>query len=261
MSAQEHNPSSTEVHHARQLPHSFINGLRGIAMKMDTYFRREDTHIAQTLHKLSPLEGHAYLYSPWKRTLDLTIAIPSSIASIIPIAALAIAVKLQDGGPMFYIAKRVSHGGDDMNLIKIRTMREGSDSGSDYMRFARGKAPDEDPRCTPLGKFMRKHQLEELPQLFQVVFRKLSLCGFRPIADYGREQLKQAWSEDRFVSWQQEYSQGLLGLSGTNQTLGSPLKKDEKRFHLDMFYPKHARLNLDFYIMWRTFTRLTKLIE
>ncbi|MDO8498054.1 MAG: sugar transferase [bacterium] len=235
--------------------------VQNVVSRIDRYFRRENTRIAQSLHKICSLEGAAYLHSPWKRAFDLAVAVPSSIVGFVPIAILATAKKLEDGGSMFYMGKRVSPAGDDMHILKIRTMREGKDSGANYMLFAKGKAPQEDPRCTTLGKFMREYQLEELPQLFQVILGQLSLNGIRPSADYGLEHLRRAWSKTRYITWEQRYSEGPLGLSGTNQTLGSSLKNDETRYHLDMFYANRASLNLDCYIIWRTLTRVLKLIE
>ena len=131
-------------------------------------------------------------------------------------------------------------------------MRPNSDAGSGNLQITKDLKPSEDPRNTRLGSFMRKYQLEELPQLLQVISGKLSLMGLRPNTEYGFEYLQDIWSKDRYNRWKDAYQSGRLGLSGVNQVFGSLLKEDDKRYHTDVFYTKHASLGLDLYLLWKT---------
>jgi len=195
--------------------------------------------------------------SRYKRLLDLAVSIPAAVVATPVITTLGFAKKVEDGGSMFFVQERLSHvPGKTINLIKIRCMRPNSDAGSGNVQIAQGLKPSEDPRNTKLGSFMRKYQFEELPQLFQVVLGKLSVIGLRPNTKYNLDHLQNTWSQDRFEKWRDAYLSGRLGLSGVNQVFGSQFKEDDKRYHTDVFYTKHASLGLDLYLLWKTAIKL-----
>lgn len=230
---------------------------RGWIDRVDSYLRRTDTIIAELANSICPYKGEDYLNSKCKRLLDLSVAVPAAVISTPVVTVLGVAKKLEDGSSAFFVQERLSHNpGETMDLVKIRCMRSKSDVGMDNLQIARGLTPSEDPRNTKLGVFMRKYQLEELPQVFQVLQGKLSVMGVRPNTQYGFDNLQQVWSADRFNRWADAYRSGPLGVSGLNQAFGSKLKEEEKRFHLDVFYTKHASFGLDLYLLWRTAARL-----
>jgi len=228
----------------------FVEGL-------DRYFRNSDTVFARLANLICPYTGERYLNSQYKKLLDLAVSIPAAIVATPVITTLGFAKKVEDGGSIFFVQERLSNApGETIDLIKIRCMKPHSDAGSGNLQIAQGLKPSEDPRNTKLGSFMRKYQLEELPQLFQVVLGKLSVIGLRPNTKYGFDNLQSTWGQDRFEKWRDAYQSGRLGLSGVNQVFGSPLKEDDKRYHTDVFYTKHASLGLDLYLLWKTATRL-----
>jgi lipopolysaccharide/colanic/teichoic acid biosynthesis glycosyltransferase len=230
----------------------------GIVDKADRYFRRSDTPLAKLAYKICPYKGKEYLDGKCKvkRVLDIGVSIPAAVIAAPVISLLGIAKKLEDGGPAFFIQPRLGqHEGEKVNIVKIRSMKERSDNGIENIHIARGLKPSEDPRNTKFGAFMRNYQLEELPQLFQVVQGKFSMVGVRPEPQYGLDYIQEVWSEERCKRWTEAYHSGPLGLTGVNQIFGSKLKEDEKRFHPDVFFVKNDSLGLDLYLIWKTIVR------
>lgn len=229
----------------------------GVIKRIDCYLRRTDTLFAELASALCSYKGDKYLNSRLKRWFDLCIAVPAVVVATPAIVILGIAKKLEDGGSVFFVQERLGRGGGEtIDVVKIRCMRLKSDVGIQNLSIAKGLEASQDPRNTRLGALMRKYQLEELPQLFQVVQGKLSVMGVRPGTHYGFDYLRKVWSEDRYDSWVAAYRGGPLGVSGLNQALGSKLKEEEKRYHLDVFYTRNASLGLDLYLLWKTAIRL-----
>lgn len=230
---------------------------RGIVEKIDRYLRRSNTALAELANAVCPYRGTEYLNSRMKRFLDLGVAIPAAVVATPAVTLLGVAKRLEDGGSAFFVQERLGqHDRETIKLVKIRCMQPQSDAGARNLQIARGLEPSKDPRNTRLGAFMRKYQLEELPQVFQIIQGKLSVMGIRPNTQYGFDNLQNMWSENRYDRWLRAYHSGPMGVSGLNQVIGSELKEDEKRFHLDVFYAKNASFGLDLYLLWKTATKL-----
>jgi lipopolysaccharide/colanic/teichoic acid biosynthesis glycosyltransferase len=109
-----------------------------------------------------------------KRLFDL-MAAALGLAWLSPLLlAVAWAIHRQDGGPVFYRGRRVGLNGADFRIFKFRTMVV------DAERLGGPSTPDDDPRITPLGAWLRKYKLDELPQLLNVFIGEMSLVGPRP---------------------------------------------------------------------------------
>lgn len=230
---------------------------QSIVENIDHYLRRNDCVLAELADTLCPYKGTDYLNSQTKRFLDLGVAIPAALVTAPAVMILGIAKKLEDGGTAFFIQERVGqHQGKTIDIIKIRCMQPKSDKGGENLQISRRLDASQDPRNTRLGTFMRKYQLEELPQLFQVIQGKLSVMGIRPDTQYGFDNLKEVWSEERYKKWVDAYRSAALGISGLYQVFGSSVKEDEDKFHLDMFYTKNASLGLDLYLIWKTAVKM-----
>lgn len=229
----------------------------GVVERIDSYLRRSDTALAGLANAVCPCKGIGYLNSRVKKWLDLGVAGPTAVVATPIVTLLGFAKKLEDGGSAFFVQERLGqHEGETVDVVKIRCMRPESDAGIGNLQIARGLKPSEDPRNTRLGAFMRRYQLEESPQVFQVVQGKLSVMGIRPNTQYGFDNLRDTWSKERYNKWRGAYHSAPLGMSGLNQVLGSKLKEDEKRYHMDVFYTKNASLGLDLYLLWKTAARL-----
>jgi lipopolysaccharide/colanic/teichoic acid biosynthesis glycosyltransferase len=109
-----------------------------------------------------------------KRTFDLILAL-CALALLGPLLLLiAVLIKLDDGGPVFYRGVRIGRAGVPFRICKFRTMVVNAD------RLGGPSTPDDDPRITKPGRWLRRSKLDELPQLLNVVSGKMSFVGPRP---------------------------------------------------------------------------------
>jgi lipopolysaccharide/colanic/teichoic acid biosynthesis glycosyltransferase len=123
----------------------------------------------------------------FKRTFDVVLTLPGLVVLAIPLAFVALLIKLGDGGPVFFRQERVGKGGRSFQLWKFRTMRERAEHEGPRLTVGR------DPRITRVGALLRRFKLDELPQLVNVLRGEMSLVGPRPevpeyVARYTPEQ-------------------------------------------------------------------------
>ena len=154
------------------------------------------------------------------------------------LAAAALAIKVEDGGPVFYRQLRVGQHGRDFELLKLRTMVVGAE------RQGAGFAVNEgDPRITRVGRLLRRLSLDELPQLWNVVRGEMSLIGPRPTLRYQVE---------RYDVRQRRRLDVKPGITGWAQVHGRAKLPWEERIELDLFYVENRSLALDLAILART---------
>jgi lipopolysaccharide/colanic/teichoic acid biosynthesis glycosyltransferase len=152
------------------------------------------------------------------------------------LAAAAVAIKLDDGGPVFYRQRRVGLNGQEFELLKLRTMEVGAE------RTGAGFAVNEgDPRITRIGRLLRRLSLDELPQLWNVVRGDMSLVGPRPTLSYQVERYTQ-----------RRRLEVKPGLTGWAQIHGRARLPWEERIELDVWYVEHRSPLLDLKILART---------
>ena len=125
-----------------------------------------------------------------KRILDVTIGVllvPFILLLLIPIALV---VKIEDGGPVFYKSKRLGKGFKEFGMLKIRSMKVNAPD----IRNADGSTfnSDDDPRVTRIGRFLRETSLDEIPQVFNIIAGQMSIVGPRP----GDVESKDTYEED-----------------------------------------------------------------
>jgi len=172
------------------------------------------------------------------RALDVAgAAIGLALASPF-LGAAALAIKLDDGGPVLYRQRRVGKDGDEFELLKLRTMVVGAERQGAGWAVNRG-----DPRITRAGRLLRRVSLDELPQLWNVVRGEMSLIGPRPTLAY---QVKQ------YTSRQRKRLDVLPGITGWAQIQGRASLPWEERIELDVWYVEHRSLRLDLKILART---------
>jgi lipopolysaccharide/colanic/teichoic acid biosynthesis glycosyltransferase len=154
------------------------------------------------------------------------------------LAAAAIAIKLDGGGPVFYRQRRVGLNGEEFDLLKLRTMVVGAETKG------AGFAVDEgDPRITRVGGLLRRLSLDELPQLWNVVRGDMSLVGPRPTL---------AYQVERYTPRQRRRLEVKPGLTGWAQIHGRARLPWEERIELDVWYVEHRSAWLDLKILART---------
>ena len=196
--------------------------------------------------ELNPIQAAA------KRAVDFVLSALLAIVLSPLMGAIAIAVKLTSPGPVLFRQKRLGLEGEPFTLLKFRTMRADAeqilrDTPSLHAKYLQNnfKLPKgEDPRLTPLGKFLRATSLDELPQLFNVLIGEMSLVGPRPIvpneaAEYGDSAML-------FMS-------AKPGMTGHWQVSGrSEIAEYRKRVELDLEYIRDQSLGKDLEILLRT---------
>ena len=158
------------------------------------------------------------------------------------LAALAILIKIESRGPALFVQARVGLNGKTFNLLKFRSMRCDAEECTGPI-FAKRN----DPRCTRVGRFMRRHSLDELPQLINVVTGDMSIVGPRPERPYFVVRFSQ--SIPHYAERHREKA-GITGWAQVNGRRGDT--SIEERVQYDLFYVENWSLTFDVKIMVRT---------
>jgi lipopolysaccharide/colanic/teichoic acid biosynthesis glycosyltransferase len=176
-----------------------------------------------------------------KRTLDLLATSVALVVLLLPMLAIALAVRLRLGRPVFFVQMRPGRHGVPFALIKFRTMREALD--------AKGEPLPEEQRLTRLGRFLRATSLDELPELWNVLRGDMSLVGPRPLL---MEYLP------LYTPEQARRHDVRPGLTGWAQINGRNAISWEEKFALDLWYVDHHSLLVDLKILWATLIKVIR---
>jgi lipopolysaccharide/colanic/teichoic acid biosynthesis glycosyltransferase len=172
------------------------------------------------------------------RALDIAGSAVGLAVSSPLLAAAAVAIKLEDGGPIFYRQRRVGHDGDEFDLLKLRTMVVGAEQSGAGWAVNRG-----DPRITRVGRVLRRLSLDELPQFWNVLRGDMSLIGPRPTLAYQVEQ---------YTPRQRRRLEVKPGLTGWAQIHGRAKLPWDERIELDVWYVENRSPWVDVKILLRT---------
>ncbi len=184
-----------------------------------------------------------------KRILDLVIVLPF-VPILIPLfAVIAIVIKCDSRGPVFFIQKRVGQNKRSFSMFKFRTMRDGAERElAQLMHLNEAKGPifkiSNDPRLTKVGRFLRRTSLDELPQLINVIRGQMSLVGPRPMSVRDVDLFDKGIQRKRFSV--------KPGLTCLWQVSGRSQLPFTKWLELDLTYIAHWSLTLDFKILFKT---------
>lgn len=195
------------------------------------------------------------LYSVTKKSMDLILSFIGLILLIPVFLILAILVKLDSKGPVFYAHNRKGKNRSDIKIYKFRTMYSNSDeifeSFSDEQKeeYYKNFKLDNDPRVTKVGDFLRRTSLDEIPQLINVLKGDLSLVGPRPIVE--KEICKYGQYADKLFSV-------IPGITGYWQSHGRSDTSYEERIEMDMYYIDNRSILLDIKIMFKTVISVIK---
>jgi len=190
----------------------------------------------------TPLEGG---HGAFKRTLDLCLTL-GALPVLLPLMGLiALLVRATSPGPAFFKQRRYGLDGEEIMVWKFRTMTILEDGDSTYTQATR-----EDRRVTPVGRFLRRTSLDELPQFFNVLAGTMSIVGPRPHALAVNEQCRKLIP--RYML-RHKVKPGITGWAQVNgHRGGDDLEALRKRTECDIQYLKSWSLGLDLLIMWRT---------
>lgn len=179
-----------------------------------------------------------------KRGFDLVAAAMILVPALPLMLASAIAIRLEDGGPVLFRQTRVGWNGREFRLVKFRSMREDAESDG-VARWAR----NDDNRVTRAGKFLRKTRLDELPQLFNVLSGDMSLVGPRPERpEFVQELVRQIpYYEQRHAM-----RPGITGWAQLSYPYGASTRDALEKLKYDLYYIKNHSLAFDLAILLRT---------
>jgi lipopolysaccharide/colanic/teichoic acid biosynthesis glycosyltransferase len=177
-----------------------------------------------------------------KRAIDLCLSLVGLIASSPVLLALAVLIKLDSRGPVFYRGVRVGKGGHPFRIFKFRTMVRNAD------QLGGTSSSDDDPRMTRAGRFLRRYKLDELPQLLNVLAGHMSLVGPRPQVQ---------WAVDLYTVEERELLSVRPGITDYAsirfRNEGEILRgsADPDRDYLEKIAPEKIRLGLE-YVAYRS---------
>jgi len=192
-------------------------------------------------------------YRIYKRLLDLVFCLSLSPFVLAAAVFVAIAVKLSSSGPVFYRHRRIGFRNRSFNLWKFRTMFHESDrifwdhlsqSAEARREWLCYRKLRRDPRVTKVGAFLRRLNLDELPQFINVLRGEMSFVGPRPIVE---EELQ------RYGPGSELYTAVLPGITGLWQVNGRGCLRYEQRVALDVEYVTTWSLARDFVVLTKTF--------
>jgi exopolysaccharide biosynthesis polyprenyl glycosylphosphotransferase len=192
--------------------------------------------------ELLPTAG-AGPYLVIKRTIDLLIASTALLALLPVMAATALAVRLTSSGPALFTQTRDGLHRKPFTIYKFRTMRTDAEAGG-----ARWASRD-DPRVTPIGAFLRKSRLDELPQLWNVIRGDMTLVGPRPERPEFNSMLADSipWYDLRHLA-----KPGLTGWAQVRYPYGASVADAIAKLEFDVYYLKHASPGFDLRVLLRT---------
>jgi exopolysaccharide biosynthesis polyprenyl glycosylphosphotransferase len=187
----------------------------------------------------TPLEGPARFT---KRIMDLVIALVALVVSAPIMALIAALIKLDSKGTVLFVQERVGNDGQTFRMYKFRSMVQDAEANTGPVW-----ATADDPRRTKVGKWIRRYNLDELPQLLNVVLGDMSIVGPRPERPYFVNKFKE--SIPRYMRRHMVKS-GITGWAQVNGLRGDTSVL-ERTFY-DIYYVENWSLLFDLRILWRT---------
>ena len=190
-----------------------------------------------------PLQG---LNSAVKRIVDVSVSTAALAVLAVPFGIIAAAIRLTSPGPVFYRQERMGLDRRPFMVLKFRSMYEDAerDTGPVWAR-------ENDPRRTPVGRFLRRFSLDELPQFVNVLRGDMSLVGPRPERPFFVEQFRERIPQ---YMLRHKVKSGLTGWAQVNGWRGNT--SIEKRIEYDLYYIENWSVTLDFKILWLTVVRV-----
>ncbi|HCL82385.1 MAG TPA: hypothetical protein DIC22_00355 [Chitinophagaceae bacterium] len=225
----------------------FLNKVKSKANELKSSLREDEALVVPTVN----------IHIILKRTFDILVSITALLLLTPLFILIALAIRIESKGPIFYISKRAGRGYKIFDFYKFRTMFAGADlrinelSHLNQYAESQAKGPsffkiNNDPRVTRVGLFLRNSSLDELPQLLNVLLGDMSLVGNRPLPLYEAATLTTDLSAQRFLA-----PAGMTGLWQIKKR-GRGDMSVEERINLDIDYANNYSFMYDLWIMANT---------
>ena len=179
-----------------------------------------------------------------KRVFDLFMSLLLLVFAAPVLAVLAVLIKIDSHGPVFYVQERTGRGGKPYRVRKLRTMHKDAERLSGPVW-----ASQRDPRVTRVGAFLRKMRLDEVPQVFAVLRGDMSFVGPRPERPFFVNQIKQ---QIPFFGLREAVKPGITGWAQIRYPYGSSIEDAKNKLEYDLYYVEHRSLVLDLLICFHT---------
>ncbi len=179
-----------------------------------------------------------------KRLADLTVASIGLVLAAPIMAVVAVVVRLTSPGPALYHQERVGQQGRTFTVHKFRSMRSDAEAATGAVWATRN-----DSRVTPVGAFLRKTRLDELPQLWNVMRGEMSLVGPRPERP---EFVRMLTEQIPFYGQRHSVKPGVTGWAQVSYTYGASVEDAMEKLQYDLFYIKNLSLGLDIFVLFKT---------
>ncbi len=185
------------------------------------------------------------------RVLDIICGLIIAAIFVVVFPFVAIAIKLDSPGAIFYKQERVGLNGAKFTIYKLRSMVQNAERNGQAQWAIKG-----DSRITKVGTFIRKTRLDELPQVINVLKGEMSMVGPRPERQQFMEKL-----ETQIPNFNKRLvvKPGLTGWAQVNYGYGSTVEDAQIKLNYDLYYCKHQSLALNFQILLRTFAVVLKM--
>ena len=225
--------------------------VKGMAVTdLPSFFERERGYV--DLATLQPswlifsdgfVGGKAYEKAA-KRIFDIVVSLIVLMVCLPILIGTAIIIKLTSKGPVLYRQERTGLHGRSFNLLKFRSMRVDAEkeTGPQW-------ASQNDPRVTPIGRFIRHARIDEIPQIFNVLKGDMSFVGPRPERPYFVEQLSE---QVPYYRERHNVKPGITGWAQLNFPYGASMDDARRKLEYDLYYIKNYSLFLDFLILLQT---------
>ena len=201
-------------------------------------------HLKNTLFPTPSIPNRFILNLIMKRLLDLTIALLAMMLLLLPLTLIMVVVRLTSKGPVLFWSQRVGQSNCIFKMPKFRSMRIGTPAVATHLL--------NDPAfwLTPVGSFLRRSSLDELPQLWSILLGDMSFVGPRPAL----------FNQDDLIALRTELGIHTLkpGLTGWAQVNGRDEIPIAQKVKFDAEYLERKSLWFDFYILWLTFLKVFK---
>ncbi|MBR2991341.1 MAG: sugar transferase, partial [Solobacterium sp.] len=235
----------------------YVTG-RSLRVDGDVHIQEELDSCAKLLEMRTSLEyEHNYnapqkpVYLFIKRLFDIAVSSVMLVILLIPMFIIAVLIILNDGGRPLYGHTRIGKNGRKITIYKFRSMHENAGKLENILtpeqleKYQKEFKLDDDPRITSIGKVLRTTSLDELPQLFNILFGQISLVGPRPIVKeelehYGKDTAKFLSVKPGLTGYWQAYARN------------NALYETGERQKMEMYYIDHQSLLLDLRILFRT---------
>lgn len=182
-----------------------------------------------------------------KRIFDIVIALFCLIVFSPLFLVCYILIRKEDGGPAIFKQERIGLHGKPFYIYKFRSMKV------DAEKYGPALYQDEDKRLTKIGKFLRDHHLDELPQLWNVLIGDMSFIGPRPERQFFIDQIME---HDSRYTLLYQIRPGVTSYATLYNGYTDTMEKMLRRLELDLYYLEHNSLWFDIKILWMTFTSI-----